>query len=160
MGTPKKATLLNDDKPPVESGLATVKLYDCEVRLGGDILHTQERTGITNGEIRVIRAIHGETGAVRVREVGEKEVNEKEELFKLAVKYSKDVDPRPGVRLVERVFGVTLDGFDEWNALRDMSQDAVRRQHRQQAQEEAARFTRARDAAEAKVSADLAAEKV
>jgi hypothetical protein len=160
MATGKKATILNDDKAPVEPGLTTVQLYDCEIRLGGDIMHTQERKGITNGEIRLIRAIHGESGVVKVVEAGTKDVSEKDELFALAVKYSKDIDPRPGVKLVEKVFGVELVGFDEWNAERGLSQDAVRREHRAKSQEEATRLSRARDAAEAKVRSEIADEKV
>lgn len=159
MGTPKK-TLLNSEAPVADSGLTTVQLFDCEVRLNGDILHTQMRYGITNGEIRLLRAIHGDSGVVKPIPAGEKEVNEQEELYRLAVKYSRDVDPRPGVKLVERVFGVLLDGFEAWNAEREMGQEELRRSRRAKEAEEAARFSRARDAAEAKVRADLAAEKV
>jgi hypothetical protein len=156
----KKAALLNDHTPVVDAGFTTVQLYDCEIRLGGDIMHTQERCGITNGEIRVIRAIHGESGVVNVREVGTKDVNEIEELYGLAVKYSKDIDPRPGVKLVEGVFGVKLDGFTEWNEAREVGQENARQEMQLKSQAESARFSRARDAAEAKVRSDLAAEKV
>lgn len=160
MATSKKTAVLDAEKPEIDPGLTTVKLFDCEVRLSGDILHSQVRYGITNGEIRVIRAIHGEAGVVKITPAGEAEVNEKEELYRLAVKYSKDIDPRTGVKLVERVFGVPLDGFEEWNNEREMGQEAVRRARRAKEQEESARFARAREAAEARVRSDLAAERV
>lgn len=154
----KKPALLDREEIKPDAGMTKVKLYDCEVRLHGDIMHTLWKFGITNGEIRVLRDIHGNNSVVNITESGEKEVNEMEELYALAVKYSKDIDPRPGIARVERLFGVRLQGFDAWNELRYEQQEERRREAQQKAQAKAARYMQARLAAEARVQAEMAAE--
>lgn len=133
------------------------KLYDCEVRLGGDVTHTIPRKGITDREIRVLRALHGNDGVANVVEAGEGMVDQKEELFDLAVKYSKTMNPMHGRGLIERVFNTSLDGFDRFLADREELRELERQEDQQRRQKEAAMFDAARVAAEARVRADIAA---
>lgn len=137
-----------------------VKVYTCEVRHGGNIMHSQPKDGVTNREIRVLRAIHGDDGVVNVKETGEREVDQTEEAYELALKYAKSSQrPKQGARLIERVLNVNMDGFDKWLTERRQFEDMLREERLQESQREAARFSAAREAAEAKVRADMAQER-
>lgn len=139
----------------------TVKVYNCEVRHGGNILHSMPRERITNREIRVLRAIHGADGVVHVKEVGEVEIDQTNEAYELALKYARDSQsPELGARLVERVLNVPMEGFDKWLTERRELEEMEREERLLQQQREAARFTAAREAAEAKVRAEMAQERV
>lgn len=139
-----------------------VPVFDCEVRHGGDIGHSQPKLGVTEREIRVLRAIHGEDGVVQVKEAGEKEVDQREEVFELAVRYSKNNQQRykHGRRLVQQVLGVPTDGMDKWLQEREQLAELERQERRERQQRESAMFNAARAAAEADVRARLAHEKV
>jgi hypothetical protein len=154
----KKANLLDKEEVRPSTELATVKIFNCELRLGGEQLHTVPQFGVTKGEIRMMRDIHGEASVVNIFEVGEKDVNEMEELYGLAAKYSTVLDRSSGVRRVERLFGVTLDGFTEWNDRQFDLQEERRRQSQAIAQAKTVRFNQARAAAEARIHAEIASE--
>lgn len=154
----KKATLLDKEEIRPSTELVTVQLFNCELRLGGDQMHTVPKFGVTKAEIRVMRDIHGEASVVKVEEAGQKEVNEMEELYALAAKYSTVLDRSGGIRRVERLFGVTLDGFNEWSDRQFDLQEERRRESQAQAQAKTVRFRQARDLADARVREQLASE--
>lgn len=97
--------------------------YHCQVRLGGNILHTVPRVHVTEMELKLLRHLHGADAVVDVKAAGETEVSERQELVRLARRYGpSENDPnyadenarRTGRQLVERCFGVKLDDFDDW----------------------------------------------
>jgi hypothetical protein len=98
------------------------ELFDCTLRLGGNIFHTLSRKGITDKEMRLLKAMHGNDAVVDVKKVGETEMEDREELFSLVRKYSTSADTLTntdgarvtGRRLVERVFGVSLHDYESW----------------------------------------------
>jgi len=133
------------------------QVFDIEVRHGGDLNHSMPMKGVSDREIRLLRAIHGDDGVVNVKEAGEKMIDSQEELYELCGRYSKTMNPRGGRALVERVFGVELRGLDKWLADREELAEMERQERRQKAQDESAQFARAREAAEAQVRANIAA---
>lgn len=132
-----------------DDGKKEVKVFNCEVRLNGDLLHTIQKNGITDREIRVIRAIHGNGGVAKVEPAGTARINEQEELYELAIKYSKNINPAHGVNRIEKIFGVQLNGFTEWNMAREDEQERIRDELHQKQNAEAARLSAARERAEA-----------
>jgi len=131
------------------------KTFKAEIRLGGNILNSIPREGMTEREIRLLRHIHGEDGVVNVVEDGEVLLDPQVELYELAVKYSKSMDPRPGVLLVEKVLHVSMEGFQKWNAEREQLAEMEREESFQRRQAEIAEHNRIRDAAEATARAQL-----
>lgn len=154
----KKPSLLEREEIKPSTELVSVQLYDCELRLGADQMHTIQKNGVTKAEIRVMRDIHGDSSVVKITEAGHKDVNEVEELYSLAARYSTVLNHNAGVRRIERLFGVTLDGFQEWSDRQFDLQEERRRHTQSQAQAQAIRFGNARAAAEARVRAELATE--
>jgi hypothetical protein len=130
--------------------MAKVELFDAMLRHGGNKDHEIPKLGITAREITLLKAMHGED-AVLDRDIkphkikGEpatRDVDVKMEMFELAKKYANTADPMSGKKLVERVFGTSLVGFDKWiDEQREMEQmeheEAMRRR-----QEESAEFRR------------------
>lgn len=107
-------------KPTVVAKGATaqataVKVYNCIVRLGGNLLHTVPKVRISGEEIRLLKAIHGDDSIAEVKELGTLDGwTRDEELLDLADRYSTDVEKREGRKLVEKVFGISLNDFDDW----------------------------------------------
>jgi hypothetical protein len=83
-----------------------MKLFNCQVRLAGNMLHSVPRYGISEREIRMLRSMHGDDAVVEVKEVGESDRSERDILNELAARY--------GRTRVEGLFGVSLDNFQEW----------------------------------------------
>lgn len=133
----------------------TVLTYKGIVRLGGNVLNEIPREGMTDREIRILRHIHGNDGVVQVVEDGAVEIDPQVECYELAVKYSKSLNPMPGVRLVEKVLNVSMQGFDQWNAEREAKMEAEREESFQRRQAEIAEHARIRDAAEAMATAAM-----
>lgn len=133
-----------------------VMVYDCEVRLGGSVMHTLTKQGVSQREMRVLRALHGEDAVVGVTERGEQEIDQREEAFELALRYSKTSNPRHGRTLIERVLNVDMSGFDKWLQERDQLAEMERQERREKQQAEAATFARHREAAEARARAEIA----
>ena len=63
-----------------------VKVFNCEVRHGGDVMHSLYKEGVSMREIRVLKAIHGTDSVVNVKDAGEKEIDEAEESYELALR--------------------------------------------------------------------------
>lgn len=92
-----------------------VKVYNCRVRLGGSLLHEVPKERISGEEVRLLRHIHGDDAIVDLRELGTLEgYTRDEELNSLADRFAQEADKRDGRKLVEKVFGVSLDDFDRW----------------------------------------------
>jgi hypothetical protein len=79
-----------------------MRLFDCQVRLAGDLNHVVPRYAVTEQEILMLRNLHGNDAVVRIKQVGDaKDRTEAEELQRLALLYSQD--------RVEKLFMVKLD---------------------------------------------------
>ena len=97
-----------------------IKVYNCVVALGGNLLHTVPKARITGEEIRLLQTLHGQDAVSQVREVGALEGWTREEEFHdLADRYSQDPTRIDGRKLVEKVFGVNLFNFDAWLAKKE-----------------------------------------
>ena len=91
------------------------EVYNCRVRLGGSLLHEVPKERISGEEVRLLRHIHGDDAIVDLRELGTLEgYTRDEELNSLADRFAQEADKRDGRKLVEKVFGVSLDDFDRW----------------------------------------------
>lgn len=92
----------------MEAVAETVKLkvYDCQVRPGGHIMHSLPLLGANERELKVLRTIHGNDCVVSLTHVDTKEFDELELFMELAHKYGR---PR-----IEQIFKVSLDNFDGW----------------------------------------------
>lgn len=135
----------------------TVTVYDGEIRLGGDLMNVIPRTGMTDQEIRVLRAIHGDDGVVNLKESDVIEIDPQEHLYELAVKYSASLNPAYGVKLVERVFGVQLTGFARWNEARKERAEQEQRERLEASQRAIAEQNRIREVVEARTRAEMQA---
>jgi hypothetical protein len=91
-----------------------VNLYNCTVRLGGNLMQTVPKHNVTQPEIRLLRAIHGADGVADIGQFGEDARDERTVHLELAREY--------GRARVEKTLGVSLDDFDEW--LEQQLQDA------------------------------------
>lgn len=124
------------------------EIYNIRVRHGGNMLHEIPKEKVTMKEIVLLRAIHGDDSVPDslITPAGERDVNEKTELFHLAREYGSASDPAHGKKLVEKVFSQPLIGFEAWLAeaieLEDMEraeQDEKRRLSQIEARKEAFR---------------------
>lgn len=81
-----------------------MKLYDCRVRLGGNILHEIPKYAVTEKEIFLLRSLHGSESCIAFKSVGEaRGRTDQEELQRLASFY--------GQAVVEQVFKTKLEQF-------------------------------------------------
>lgn len=79
-----------------------MKLYNCSVRLAGNINHTVPKASISESEILVLRHIHGNDSVVAIKSSkDESDASKKQELVRLAAIYGKDV--------IEGLFKIPLD---------------------------------------------------
>lgn len=79
-----------------------MKLYNCQVRLSGNINHTVPRFACTEHEILVLRNLHGNDAIVNIKQVGDDtERSESSEYRRLATAYGQDK--------IENLFMVKLD---------------------------------------------------
>jgi hypothetical protein len=92
-----------------------MKLFNCNVRLGGNLLHSVPKIGITEKELYLLRAIHGDDSIDNPRPAGEADIDERDHLFELARAYG-----RP---LVEKTFQTVLTNFDEEDAREERAQE-------------------------------------
>lgn len=101
-----------------------VKFYNCMVRLGGSLLHTVPKQRISGEEVRLLRHLHGDDAIVELREVGiAQDWSRNEELNVLADRYSSEPDKKDGRKLVEKVFGTSLDDFDSWLMDKELAEE-------------------------------------
>ena len=101
-----------------------IKVYDCLVALGGNLLHTVPKRRITSEEIRLLQTLHGQDAVSQVALRGALDGWTREEEFHdLADRYSQDPTRIDGRKLVEKVFGVTLFNFDAWLAKKEEDEE-------------------------------------
>ena len=101
-----------------------IKVYDCLVALGGNLLHTVPKRRITGEEIRLLQTLHGQDAVSQVALRGALDGWTREEEFHdLADRYSQDPTRIDGRKLVEKVFGVTLFNFDAWLAKKEEDEE-------------------------------------
>jgi hypothetical protein len=118
------------DKKPTE-------LFDCEVRLGGNINHTVTLKGVSIYEISLLRAIHGEDSVPSrdMKSVGVKDIDSLDEMHRLSRKYANTSDAMSGKRLVERTFNTVLHGYENWLAETSELEEMEREEAQRKAQE-------------------------
>lgn len=136
------------------------KTYDITVRLGGDIMFTVFKEKVTVRTITLLQKIHGVAGVVDIKEAGEVWLNETEHFYELALEYSKTMNPKHGLKLVEQTFGVNLVGFTNWYNNRMLEIDSSREITTQRKNREAAAINAGRDASDHKIHQKLSEEKV
>lgn len=99
-----------------------MKLLNCTVRLGGDLLHAVPKERISEREVMLLRHIHGSDAVVDLKQVGEIEIAAMDEYHRLARFY--------GVKKVEECFDVKLFNFQEWLENQLAAEDAQREERR------------------------------
>src|SRR3954471_7472729 len=65
-----------------------MKLYDCKLRLAGNVMHEVSKPGVTAAEIEIFRFVHGEDAAVDIKEVGDAKRSSAEERARLKAIYA------------------------------------------------------------------------
>lgn len=133
--------------------MAKVDLYDCILIHAGNKDHEIPKNGVTAREIALLRGMHGDESVperyIKPRMKGgqqeTRDVDPKIELFELARKYANTADPMSGKKVVEKVFGTALIGFDNWFSESVELENMEREEAMQQRQAEAAQ--RRKDAA-------------
>ena len=79
-----------------------MKLYNCQVRLAGNLNHVVPKYAVTESEILVLRHLHGNDSVVHIKSIGEdKERQDTAEYSRLAGIYGQDK--------IESLFMVKLD---------------------------------------------------
>lgn len=86
--------------------IVRMKFYNCHVRHAGNMLHTIPRNRVSQKELVMLRAIHGDDALDRVAVIGEAKIDMDEHLMQLARTYGRG--------RVEKVLNVSLDHFDFW----------------------------------------------
>ncbi len=130
-------------------GTVKVELFDLMLRHGGNEKHEIPKVAVSGREILLIKAMHGEEsipeGTIKphidpkTKEPAVREVDPKIELFELARKYANTMDPMSGKKVVERVFGTALVGFEKWLEETMELENMEREEAHQRRQEEAQR---------------------
>lgn len=100
-----------------------MKIYDCVVWQSMDKsndrpLHTVAKQGITELEVTLLRAIHGYARVQEVKQVGEIEREDRQEMLRLCRRYGDvgGIYAEAGQQLIKRVFNVDLHEFGTWLA--------------------------------------------
>ena len=77
-----------------------MKLFNCNVRIGGNVLHDVPKYSISEMAIRVLQAMHGDDAVVNIKASGDADRTEKDEASILADAY--------GPKLVSEVSGIKM----------------------------------------------------
>lgn len=95
-----------------------MKILNCTIRLGGELLHTVPKERVSEREIRLLKHIHGSDAVVDVKHIGDIEVPANDEYKRLARFYS--------LKAVEECFDVRIDDFADWLESQLAHEDAKR----------------------------------
>ena len=68
-----------------------LKLFNCNVRLGGNVLCDVPKYGLTEMELRVLQAIHGDDAVIHIKKAGEVDRTEQDEASRLAADYPANI---------------------------------------------------------------------
>jgi hypothetical protein len=117
-----------------------MKLFNCNVRLGGNILHSVPKLNITEKELYLLRSIHGDDSIENPKVVGETDIDEHTHLFDLARVYGRE--------RVEKVFHTVLTDFEAWlqNVMDTEEAEREERAKARKAEEEARKAEAAKQA--------------
>lgn len=78
-----------------------MKLFNCNVRLGGNVLHDVPKYGLSEMEIRVLQSMHGDDAVYGIKSAGEVERSDHEEASILADTYgAKRVSEVSGIKTI------------------------------------------------------------
>jgi hypothetical protein len=99
-----------------------MKLLNCTVRLGGNLLHSVPKERVSEREIMLLKHIHGSDAIVDLKHVGDIEVPVKDEYRRLARFY--------GLKNVEECFDVKLENFAEWLEEQLQNEEAQREERK------------------------------
>lgn len=77
-----------------------MKLYDCKVRVMGDVRDEVRKYGVTQAEITVLRRIHGDDAVSEITAAGNTDRSEHDERDRLNGSY--------GARTIDKIFGVPV----------------------------------------------------
>ncbi len=96
-----------------------MELFNCTVRLAGNVNHEVPRLNVTQREMQLLRDIHGADGVVNTKPAKQTTVErtDEEDLLLLAKQYGK--------ARVEACFHVKLDNFDAWMQEQREAMDAA-----------------------------------
>ena len=104
--------------------MEVVKVYNCQVRLAGSLLHSVPKMRISGEEVRLLKTLHGDDAIVELKEIGSLDGwSRNDELLDLADRYSVEVGKADGRKLVEKVFGVMLNNFDDWLLTKELAEE-------------------------------------
>lgn len=106
-----------------------LRLFDCIVLHGhatGFNGHQIPKKGVTEKELILLRHLHGQDNVTGIKEAGKRDVDEQEEMYRLAREYGSAADPMRGAKRVEEVFGYSMHGYGDWLSLQaDMEAEAA-----------------------------------
>lgn len=89
-----------------------MKHYNCRVRLGGSVLHEVPKQNVSEIEINLFRAIHGQDAVVGIRRHCETTISTEDELRRLGDIYKdKVVEKALGVKILR--FAPVIEEADE-----------------------------------------------
>lgn len=93
-----------------------VEIFNCRLRLAGNINHDIPKPLVTMREMRLMRAMHGEDSVIEIKpaDPAHAEIDEREEYMHLSRQYTNTSDPMSGRKVVEKVFGVELSEYPQW----------------------------------------------
>jgi hypothetical protein len=97
---------------------AKVDVFDCVVRLGGNLYHEVNRKDVTAPELKILRAIHGTDGVPQVKRTRTVEIDELEECYRLTRIY--------GRKVVEATLKVDLTEYETWLTMTQEQEEADR----------------------------------
>lgn len=99
-----------------------MQLYDCEVRLGGSLMHTVTKNEVTAPEIMCLRAIHGGDAVVNIRPRRNDRRSHRAEVDRLRAKYPKAFAEVFGTTHIERL-PQKLDGVGVTEEVEEVEED-------------------------------------
>lgn len=107
---------------------STLKFYDCVLTIGGSepVLQQVVKQNVSERELRVMRYLHGPESISKMEPTKvddhERSIDDTAHYFEMAEKFDNDH------QMIEKVFGVTLDGFYEWFEEKQYQADAERQE--------------------------------
>lgn len=78
-----------------------MRLFNCQVRLAGNVGHAVPKQGVSEHEVIILRHLHGNDAVIDLKSAGESKASKRAELERLAGIY--------GVDVVETVYKTVLD---------------------------------------------------
>jgi hypothetical protein len=80
-----------------------MKFFNCRVRIGGGVEHDVPKIDVSELEINLLRAIHGDNAVIAIKLKGEKDISQEDELRRLGETYEDSV--------VDKLLGVKITRF-------------------------------------------------